>query len=156
MNRVPLWVWLCLLVVAITLIGGVGLSSILKTMQYRAADNKTNGIVASPNEPRDRGQQTLDLINSVRAALAMTTSKQTEDTAYMLTTWFYVNQPPSSFQKDFSSLDQCEAAKQSILIDAKRLADEVQRQNHPTVSASGFTMMSNFVAPTVSVVCVAR
>ena len=68
MNRVPLWVWLCLLVVAITLIGGVGLSSILKTMQYRAADNKTNGIVASPNELRDRGQQTLDLIDSVLAS----------------------------------------------------------------------------------------
>jgi hypothetical protein len=130
MSRVPLWVWLCPLVVAIALIGSVGVSSILKTIQYRATDNKTNGIVASPNEPRD--------------------------TAYMLTTSFYVNQPPSSFQKDFSSLDQCEAAKQSILIDAKRLADDVQRQNQPTVSTSGFTMMSNVVAPTVSVVCAAR
>ena len=46
----------------------------------------------------------------------------------LLVTWMVFNQPPSSYQVEFSSMQACEAARDYILKDGQLLAAESQRK----------------------------
>ena len=67
----------------------------------------------------------------------------------LLVTWFYYGQPPQASQTAFSTAQRCEAAKQQILDDARRLRAEFDEQ-------SARNMGGLVRPPTVSAVCAAR
>ena len=69
----------------------------------------------------------------------------------LLVTWFYYNQPPQSTHTAFKTEQACEVARQQILNDASRL--EANRQAEIQQDAQR-GVISNPIAPTVSVVCV--
>jgi hypothetical protein len=62
-------------------------------------------------------------------------------TFVLLVTWFALNQPPHSYQTNFNSAATCEAARDAVLRDAQRLAQE-------------FNQGAMVAAATVSAVCV--
>jgi hypothetical protein len=68
----------------------------------------------------------------------------------LLVTWFFYNQVPQSYQATFGSEQACQAARQQILTDARRLnADrDAQVQRNPNYNP--------IPAPTVSAVCARR
>jgi hypothetical protein len=65
-------------------------------------------------------------------------------TFILLVTWFAFQQPPHSYQTTFNSTEACNAAREAVLADANRLAQEYNRG-------------ASVVAPaTVSAVCVGQ
>jgi len=74
----------------------------------------------------------------------------------LLVTWFYFGQPPNSYQVSFATPEACEAARTQILADAARLNDEAVVKSQPRRQSTGMVTMTNYIAPTVSVVCAAK
>jgi len=68
----------------------------------------------------------------------------------LLVTWFYYNQPPQSSQVVFGSDQACQATRQQMLAEARRLNAErdAQVQRDPNYNP--------LPAPTVSAVCTKR
>ena len=74
----------------------------------------------------------------------------------LLVTWFYYGQPPNSYQVAFATTDACELARAQVLADAKRLNDEAIIKSQPQRQSTGMVTMTNYIAPTVSAVCIAK
>jgi len=78
-------------------------------------------------------------------------------TAMLLVTWFFFNQPPSSYQVPFDSVESCETARGKVLADAERLRAET-----PTVPVirnlpgGGQAVTAPTPAPMLSAVCVRK
>lgn len=71
----------------------------------------------------------------------------------LLVTWFYYGQPPANSQTQFSSMETCEIARQSVLRDAARLKVDAEKDVQQK-RAQG--IIYNPIIPTVSVICAAR
>lgn len=75
----------------------------------------------------------------------------------LLVTWFWLNQPPHSYQVDFASPASCEAARLQLLEDAMRLQDIARESSREVTLPSGrIVTPGRSPAPTVTAVCVAR
>jgi hypothetical protein len=74
----------------------------------------------------------------------------------LLVTWFVVNQPPASYQTEFSFLPACEDARASLLADAERLRVEQTSREASEEMRPGVVRLTFGVAPRVSAVCVRR
>jgi hypothetical protein len=75
----------------------------------------------------------------------------------LLVTWFVYGQPPASSQTDFGSAEQCELARQAVLLDAERLKKDALAAAAPHKDATGMISFTpNPVYPTVSAVCAAK
>jgi hypothetical protein len=46
----------------------------------------------------------------------------------LLVTWFYYGQPPAASQTQFSSMEACQAARESVLGEAIRLKSEWENE----------------------------
>lgn len=75
-------------------------------------------------------------------------------TFILMITWFYYGQPPSSSQAEFTTMDACIVARDSVLSDADRLKhnSDVQVER---LRAQG-TILNPIPPPTVSAVCAAQ
>ena len=49
-------------------------------------------------------------------------------TFVLLVTWFVSGQPPSSYQTTFNSAEACEAARNAVLADGRRLKAELEQK----------------------------
>jgi hypothetical protein len=74
-----------------------------------------------------------------------------------MVTWFFFNQPPASFQTTFNTEKACEAARNAVLADQRRLKADQESIPRVRATPSGGIEYSNPIpAPTVSAVCVAK
>lgn len=75
----------------------------------------------------------------------------------LLVTWFWLDQPPHSYQAEFATPASCEAARMELLEDASRL-QEIARENARALTLpSGRTVIpERSPAPRVTAICVAR
>ncbi len=75
-------------------------------------------------------------------------------TYLLLVTWFLTGQPPASYQTPFNSAETCATARLAVLMDAKRLAAELEA--HIRSNSQGKMMELQLAAsrpPTVTAVC---
>jgi hypothetical protein len=68
----------------------------------------------------------------------------------LLVTWFYYGQPPANSQAQFTSMEACIIARESILRDAVRLKSEAERRVEE-LRRQG--VIYNPIIPTVSAIC---
>jgi hypothetical protein len=96
---------------------------------------------------------------TLAAAALMIAPARAEGTAgaMLLVTWFYYNQPPSSYQLPFDTAVTCATARTKLMADAQRISDETPKgqivENHPDGSRSVRTPLP---PPFLSAICVAR
>jgi hypothetical protein len=79
-------------------------------------------------------------------------------TFVLLVTWLVYNRPPSSYQTTFNSVEACEAARDAVLTDGRRLKAEFE-QKALTVFGGTQNMYSaalSMQAPAVTAVCAAQ
>jgi hypothetical protein len=75
-------------------------------------------------------------------------------TVILLVTWFSYGQPPASSQTQFTSMDACQIARDTILRDAARLKIDWDKEVEQKTGRS--PTMPNPRLPTVSAVCVVQ
>jgi hypothetical protein len=69
-------------------------------------------------------------------------------TFVLLVTWFVSNQPPSSYQTIFNSAEACEAARNAVLAEGRRI--NAEREGQPLGPVLALS------TPTVTAVCAAQ
>lgn len=67
-------------------------------------------------------------------------------------TWFVVNQPPSNYQMTYTTREACDSAKAQLFAEAKRLADETEREAVRIRSQPG-VVSYNPIPPRVTAIC---
>jgi len=73
----------------------------------------------------------------------------------LLVTWFLQGQPPSSYQVEFSSYDDCDAARGALIAEQKRM------QAHAAMVVQNAAKQGRFLSsgppvPSLTAVCVTR
>lgn len=71
----------------------------------------------------------------------------------LLVTWFVHDQPPQSFQQEFSSIASCQSAKSALLQEEARLKAESKRQDE-YLKNPGDIVSVKTIPPSVTAVCV--
>lgn len=82
-------------------------------------------------------------------------------TFLLLVTWLAHNQPPSTTQVTFTSVEACETARLQVIKDAERMRQEklerlVRESQGSGVSLADVRLSATLSAPSVSAVCVAQ
>jgi hypothetical protein len=75
----------------------------------------------------------------------------------LLVTWIVSGQPPSSYQTPFGTAEACEAARNTVLVDARRMiaeADQLQINAARAVGANPALFLAGNRSPQVTAVCV--
>jgi hypothetical protein len=74
----------------------------------------------------------------------------------LLVTWLVYDQPPSSYQVSFQSLEMCEAARDAVLMERERLKQEVEQRDAQRAREPGVIYAPPEIPPAVSAICVAQ
>ena len=78
-------------------------------------------------------------------------------TFVLLVTWLVSGQPPSSYQTTFNSAEACEAARNAVLTDGRRLEAEFEQKAFVAAGGSKADAAAlSMQAPAVTVVCAAQ
>jgi hypothetical protein len=75
----------------------------------------------------------------------------------LLVTWLVSGQPPNSYQVSFSSAEACEAARQGVLADGRRVkAEHDQVQIAKALGQDPAIFLAGNRSPNVTAVCAAQ
>lgn len=77
----------------------------------------------------------------------------------LLVTWLVSGQPPNSYQVIFSSAEACEAARQGVLADGRRVKaehDQVQINAAKALGTDPAIFLAGNLSPNVTAVCAAQ
>lgn len=102
-------------------------------------------------------QSLADLWNAAKNWFSNDNGPQTKQSTTshltLLVTWFVHDQPPSSYQASFYSVQTCEDARNKILADEARLQAQIKANDQQRCNAVRMLLCPETPAPRVTAVC---